>query len=61
MAKFASMSVGNYSTSFVNIEGTILSTVDYNKVAIDFGDTNRSVTVIHPTAVTISLKAAESK
>lgn len=61
IAKFASMSAGNYSASFVNIEGTILSTVDYNKVAIDFGDTNRSVTVIHPTAVTISLKAAESK
>lgn len=59
IAKFANMLPGSYATSYENINGKILATIDPNKIATYFSDNNRLITIIHPASIVIALKEVE--
>lgn len=59
IAMFANMLAGNYATSYKNIVGEILSNIDSDKIAVNFSDGNRIITIIHPTSIAIALKEVE--
>jgi hypothetical protein len=59
VAMFANMLAGNYATSYRNISGEILYAIDAGKIAVNFSDGNRIITIIHPTSIAIALKEVE--
>lgn len=59
IAMFANMLAGNYATAYENIVGEILSSIDPGKIAVNFSDGNRIITIIHPTSIAIALKEVE--
>lgn len=59
VAMFANMLAGNYATSYRNINGEILYAIDAGKIAVNFSDGNRIITIIHPTSIAIALKEVE--